>query len=188
MGTVFHSDVTKERLAHPPSSTRNVNENKKIKNKTNVKTPQFFLRVNFGWAQWPSEHRLIKVDVALYPAECRWAVKTVDWWLDLRCGSRLGERMTHSVWCDVHPATARQCGGTPVVQPDRSVCSAVTSQTLPNTSDAFGGRSDTFFVSNLSGCHLQLRKTPSVVIYRKFRDAWLPWKQGSCAERKVFAL
>lgn len=62
----------------------------------------------------------------------QWAVKAVDWWLDLRCGSRRGERMTHSVWCDVHPTTARQCGGTPAAQPDRSVCCTCESQTLSN--------------------------------------------------------
>lgn len=51
----------------------------------------------------------------------QWAVKAFDWWLDLRCGSRRGERMTHTVWCDVHPATHRQCGGTSARSTDTKV-------------------------------------------------------------------
>ena len=33
----------------------------------------------------------------------RWAVIAADWWSDLRCGSRRGEGMTHSAWCDASP-------------------------------------------------------------------------------------
>lgn len=104
----------------------------------------------------------------------RWAENAGDWSLDLQRGSRRGERMTHTVWCDAHLATPRQCGGSPARHVDEP--HKYTSNFI--SYDARGR----LFVIKLSGWLLVVSERASVVIYRKFRAAWLPWKQCSSGE------
>lgn len=115
----------RHRGAFPPSSAKCESKGKKHKPLA-LKKQTFYGFINIlgecVYSLW--ECGALGMCCGDVPAEW-WAVRAVDWWLDLRCGSRRGERMTHSVWCDVHPATARQCGGTPVLQPLIALCSQI---------------------------------------------------------------
>lgn len=96
--------------------------------------------------------------------------------------------MTHTVWCDAHLATPRQCGGTPAVQPGTSMSSTNTRQTLSNTYDVHGRQQYPGFAIKLSGWHLVVSERASVVIYRKIRAAWLPWKQCSSGVKRKLSV